>query len=110
MSGELIKEKAVFLYIRRVPNKFKTRFRIRLLKTTGEKLSCDIELFKKKLIKNIEELNLTPDQICKTDESRLFWRLTKKRLFTSAPHLKISKDQSLVCSVRVLVEHTNYCY
>lgn len=89
ISGEILKGKARFFY-RNIMNtddfqasegwldKFKRRFGIRLLSTTGEKLSCDIdavEPYKEKFKKVIEEMALTPDQVYNADESGLFWRL-----------------------------------
>lgn len=112
ISGDLIKEKARFFYKEITKkddfrastgwlDKFKKRFGIRLLTTTGEKLSCDfeaVEPYKEKFKKTLEELNLCPDQIYNADESGLFWRVLPNKTFVhkaeaSAPGRKMSKDR-----------------
>lgn len=112
ISGEILKGKARFFY-RKIMNKddfqasegwldkFKRRFGIRLLSTTGEKLSCDVdavEPYKEKFQKVIEEMALTPDQVYNADESGLFWRLLPKKTYVhcaeaSAPGRKLAKDR-----------------
>jgi|AKYZ01.1.fsa_nt_gi Tc5 transposase DNA-binding domain./DDE superfamily endonuclease./CENP-B N-terminal DNA-binding domain. len=112
ISGELIKEKARFFYKEIMKkddfrassgwlDKFKKRFAIRLLTTTGEKLSCDfdaVDPYKQKFKKTLEELDLCPDQVYNADESGLFWRLLPNKTFVhkaeaSAPGRKMSKDR-----------------
>lgn len=112
ISGEIMKEKAKFFYRKIMNNddfqasegwldKFKRRFGIRLLSTTGEKLSCDVdavEPFKEEFNKVIEEMSLTPDQVYNADESGLFWRLLPNKTYVhqaeaSAPGRKLAKDR-----------------
>lgn len=112
ISGEILKEKARDFY-RKITkkddfqasegwlHKFKQRYGIRLLSTTGEKLSSDesaVEPYKERFKHVIQEMDLTPDQVYNADESGLFWRLLPKKTFVhreeaSAPGRKLAKDR-----------------
>lgn len=114
MSGDLIKEKAKLLYkgiMIKVDfharsgwlDKFNTRFGMRLINMTREKLSCHIdtiEPFKEKFI-DYWRIKFDPDEIYNAYESELFLlkkvRLTEKTFFhkgkTSALGWKISKNR-----------------
>lgn len=55
---------------------FKKWFGMRLLSSTGEKLSsdeCGVEPYKEMIKKNIREMGLTPHQVYNANESGLFW-------------------------------------
>lgn len=56
----------------------------------------NVEPYKEKFKKVIQELSLTPDQVYNADESGLFWRLLPKKIFVhreDAPGRKIAKDR-----------------
>nr|XP_022917821.1 jerky protein homolog-like [Onthophagus taurus] len=81
--------------------RFKTRYGIRFLKITGEKLSSQPELvdpFKQKLYRITQELNLSHQQIYNADETGLIWKLLPEKTYVSlsektAPGLKIAKQK-----------------
>ena len=97
MSGEILKEKAKVFYKKITKKedfcarkgwleKFKKRFGIRLLSTTGEKLSCNVDAFepyKEKFKSIIADLDLTADQVYNAEESSLFWRLLPKKTYVN---------------------------
>ncbi|KAK9880168.1 hypothetical protein WA026_010040 [Henosepilachna vigintioctopunctata] len=81
--------------------RFKTRFGIRFLKITGEKLSSQPELvdpFKQRLMQLIQELNLNENQLYNADETGLFWQLLPEKTYVSmsektAPGMKTAKQR-----------------
>lgn len=112
ISGDILKSKARFFY-NKINNKddfrasdgwldnFKSRYGIRFLEMSGEKLSADeseIEAFKLQLKNKIETDGLTPDQIYNADETGLNWRqLPTKSYVTreekSASGRKLKKER-----------------
>lgn len=112
ISGDILKAKARFFY-NSIMNKddfrasdgwldkFKSRFGIRFLQMSGEKLSADtseIGNFITKLEEKIQRDGLTPDQIYNADETGLNWRqLPTKSYVTheekSAPGRKVKKER-----------------
>lgn len=113
VSGEMLKEKAKKLHadIKETEGSFhassgwlsgfKSRFGIRLLKVSGEKLSSDtraVEPFKHKLSNIIYELKLCKDQIYNADETGLFWKMLPEKTYVSqtektAPGRKAEKSR-----------------
>lgn len=112
MSGELICEKAKFIYAQLYKNddfkasqgwlqNFKNRFGIRQLSISGEKLSTNplaVDPFKLQLLTKIEELQLTADQLYNADESGLFWKMLPQKTLahakeSSAPGRKQNKER-----------------
>lgn len=108
VSGDIIREKALSLCGNETftasdgwLQRFKTRYGIRFLKITGEKLSSQPELvdpFKQELYRIIQELNLSHQQIYNADETGLFWKLLPEKTYVSlsektAPGLKIAKQR-----------------
>lgn len=87
---------------------FKQRYGIRLLRITGEKLSCDVSQigpFFEKFYAKVREMELTPEQIYNADESALFYRILPTKTFVaatekSAPGTKSSKERFtfMLCS------------
>lgn len=112
ISGEILKEKAKFFY-EEIENKqdfhasdgwlknFKSRFGIRLLQISGERLSADeseIPDFILKLDTKINEMGLTPDQVYNADETGLNWRQLPTSTYVtseeaSAPGRKMRKER-----------------
>lgn len=80
---------------------FKKRFGIRLLKISGEKLSCqseNVDPFIKKLEEKIKELDLCEDQIYNADESGLFYKSLPDKTYVvnaekTAPGTKMMKQR-----------------
>ncbi|XP_055527272.1 jerky protein homolog-like [Wyeomyia smithii] len=80
---------------------FKTRFGIRRLKVSGEKLSSDaasVEPFKLNFLSYLQERNLTAQQVYNGDESSLFYKALLGYTLvhakeTTAPGLKMAKDR-----------------
>ena len=69
------------------PQNFKKRFKVRLLKIAGQKLSAQSEIvqpFKEALSKIIIELGVTRDQIYNADETGLFYKCLPERTYVSA--------------------------
>jgi hypothetical protein len=110
VSSAMVKEKAKILNEKFQENfnftasdgwltKFKRRFGVRFLKTSGEKLSAahqDVHPFKTQLQEKIKEFKLTNDQIYNADESGLFWKLLPDKTLVmsnekSAPGRKADK-------------------
>ncbi|XP_066260464.1 jerky protein homolog-like [Euwallacea similis] len=112
ISGEIIKERAKLLNakLKEIENfvasdgwlqRFKTRYGIRLLSISGEKLSAQPQLiqpFKEKWMKTIKELDLSMEQIYNADESGLYWKMLPEKTYAatfekSAPGRKPEKQR-----------------
>lgn len=113
VSGEMIKRKAAILHEKFKENqgrfnasggwlqKFKSRWGIRLLTISGEKLSACPGLvapFKERLGEKIRNEELTKDQLYNADESGLFWQLLPEKTYVSltektAPGMKTAKQR-----------------
>lgn len=100
ISGPLLSAKALQLYPRLYPDnsadfkagtgwlrRFKDRHGVRCLSLQGESLSAammDVEPFREKFLKLVEEQGLTRHQMFNCDESGLYWKLMpNKTLVTS---------------------------
>lgn len=119
ISSEIIKEKAKQfcsqIYGQSVEfvasngwfSNFRSRYGIKFLKISGEKLSNDstaVQPFIEKLRKKIAEMGITYDQVYNADETALFWRKLPEETLAlhnekSAPGRKIGKERVtlLVC-------------
>ncbi|XP_022823355.1 jerky protein homolog-like [Spodoptera litura] len=112
LTGDIIRQKALTFYEKIYKNanfkasdgwfqNFKSRYGIRLLTITGEKLSSDtsaVAPFVEKFKKKVDDLGLTPDQVYNADESGLFWRVLPNKTYvyrkeSEAPGRKVSKDR-----------------
>lgn len=108
VSGEMIRQKARsvstnsnFTASDGWLQRFKTRYGIRLLKMSGEKLSSQPELvnpFKENFRRIVQELNLNKHQIYNADETGLFWKLLPDKTYVAANEktakgLKVAKQR-----------------
>lgn len=112
VSGKVLKQRARLLNekLKETENfvasdgwlqRFKTRYGIRLLSISGEKLSAQPQLvqpFKEKLMKTITELDLRMEQIYNADESGLYWKMLPEKTYAasfekSAPGRKPEKQR-----------------
>ncbi|CAH1989703.1 unnamed protein product [Acanthoscelides obtectus] len=98
VSGEVLKQRARLLNekMKETENfvasdgwleRFKTRYGIRLLSISGEKLSAQPQLvqpFKEKLMKTITELDLRMEQIYNADVSGLYWKMLPEKTYTAS--------------------------
>ncbi|XP_066152268.1 jerky protein homolog-like [Euwallacea fornicatus] len=98
ISGEIIKERAKVLNekLKETENfvasdgwlqRFKTRYGIRLLSISGEKLLAQPELvqpFKEKFMETIKELDLSMEQIYNADESGLYWKMLPEKTYPAS--------------------------
>lgn len=96
-------------------DKFKTRHGIRFLKVCSEKLPSDVNAvhpFKAKVLQNITDMNMTPDQVYNADESACFWKVLPDKTFITAdekaaPGRKISEDRfTCICRAQMLQVRT----
>lgn len=113
INGLMIKAKALSLHSQIKENqssfnasegwmqRFKTRYGVRFIKITGEKLSSQPELvdpFKRKLQETIDTMGVTTDQLYNADETGLFWKLLPDKTYVSsleknAPGRKTDKQR-----------------
>lgn len=110
ISGDMLSMKAKFFYSEITSktdfsaskgwlHRFKSRYGIRLMKITGEKLSNDdscVETFRKNFLEKVKDL--CPSQVYNADESGLLWRVLPNKTFvsrqeTSVPERKVSKER-----------------
>lgn len=115
ISGDILKQKAKFFYEEITKKQdfnasdgwlknFKSRFGIRFLQISGEKLSADeseIPDFILKLDEKIKEMGLTPDHVYNADETGLNWRQLPTCTYAtneeaSAPGRKLRKERLTV--------------
>lgn len=129
VSNEVLKEKALFFHSKMCTEagcpfvagnswvtSFKSRHGLRNLKITGEKLSGDlaaIEPFKAKLIDNINDLNITLEQIYNADETALYYRMLPTRTLVhsrerNAPGRKIAKERLTITGREIKKKKESY--
>lgn len=112
VNGQILKEKAKFFQHKFKETddfkasdgwleRFRTRYGIRFLKISGEKLSSQPELvepFKQKLMTKINELELDLSQVYNADETGLYWKLLPEKTYVAstertAPGRKVEKQR-----------------
>lgn len=112
ITADIIKQKALILHQKMNINikfnasqgwlqRFKTRYGIRLLKISGEKLSAQQELvnpFKEEFGRRITEFGLNEHQLYNADETGLYWKLLPDKTYVAlsektASGVKVSKQR-----------------